>query len=124
MPIPSQITILPPSILSTSWTTLFSKKWAKPKYISRIRGTSITACPSDIQIPDQGDRKLLASVTANIGPGIITPDNEMTTTLSRTGNISGNINTRKKYSSYYITSSLFPLFKTLESAMSINYTCY
>jgi hypothetical protein len=64
---------------------LLSKKWAKPKYISSINGTSITACPSEIWAPAQGDLKLLANVTANIGPGIITPDNEITTTLNKTG---------------------------------------
>jgi hypothetical protein len=109
-------------MLSTSRTILFSKNWAKPKYISRIRGTSITACPSDIQAPAQGERKLLASVTANMGPGNITPVNEMATTLSKSGNISGNINTRKKYLSHYITYRLLSLFISLESAMFINYT--
>lgn len=58
----------------------------------------MTACPSDIWVPAQGDLKLLASVTANMGPGIITPDNEITTTLSKTGNISGSTGTPYKKS--------------------------
>jgi hypothetical protein len=77
---------------------LLSKKWAKPKYISSIMGTSITACPSDNWTPAQGDFKLLTRVAPNISPGIITPDNEITTTLSKTGNISGSTGTPYKKS--------------------------
>jgi hypothetical protein len=46
-----------------------------------MRGTSTTACPSDTITPAHGDFRLLARVTVNIGPGIITPDNEVITTV-------------------------------------------
>jgi hypothetical protein len=66
---------------------VLSKKRAKPKYISSVIGTSITACPNAISAPAHGDFRLLTRVTPNISPGIITPDNEITTTLNKIGSI-------------------------------------
>jgi hypothetical protein len=47
----------------------------------------MTACPSDTSTPAQGDLRLLAMVTVNMGPGIMTPDKEVMTTVPKAANM-------------------------------------
>jgi hypothetical protein len=47
----------------------------------------MTACPSDTITPAQGDFRLLTRLTVNKGPGIITPDKEVMTTVPNAASI-------------------------------------
>jgi hypothetical protein len=47
----------------------------------------MTACPSDTIAPAHGDFILLVIVIVNIGPGAITPDNEVTITVQSADSI-------------------------------------
>jgi len=77
---PMHINIKPPAKPMVFWTIFEDKNAAKPKYMRNIKGNSTIPCPREIRNPAVLSSDPFAMVTANTGPGAITPDSDMKTT--------------------------------------------
>lgn len=102
----------PPMRPMVANTISFLMKTLSPKNMATMVGISTRAWPRAIFQPDQRSWKPQAMVTANTGPGMSTPDREMTATEPR------NRRAESRPSPQRYQSAVIPMYSSGDMSLS------